>query len=158
MLEIVVYLVLIALVSMLIGVLLGRLSLKSKVDAKVQAAYERAREELKVDRTELAEELTQQLGKIRESILQSAHAYESAVQAVEQKLAVTPQSTLLHIGEPLPEQLNLEFRGESIVDIEGDDEDSDEEDTLISIAQVETEPATEAKQEIAPQDKIAANG
>ena len=110
MTEIILYLILLAAVGLVLGLLIGRYSVKTQIDRQVHAAYLKARDELRSEKQELALSLNQQLFAVRESILKSAEAYESAVRAVEQHLGVNLAGDTARLEGSPPEQLHLEFK------------------------------------------------
>ena len=86
MTEIILNLSLIILASMYFGVIIGRQGNRKAFEQKVQEASEKAENSAKQKQKELAGELHGELSKIRDSIIDSAQAYQSAVQAVGEKL------------------------------------------------------------------------
>ena len=71
---------------MYFGVIIGRQGNRKLFDEKVQAATEEAEQQAKQQQKELAVELHGELSKIRNSIVESAQAYQSVVKAVGEKL------------------------------------------------------------------------
>jgi hypothetical protein len=73
--------------SVYIGVLLGRKNSRSLAKQLVLQERERVRAEVKQEQTQIAADLHGELAKVRDSIIQSAHAYQSVVKTIGDKLA-----------------------------------------------------------------------
>lgn len=70
-----------------IGILLGKRFGGGNVDARVAAEREKMRQEVEAEHKQLAVELHGELSKVRESIIQSAQAYQNVVKSIDEKLA-----------------------------------------------------------------------
>lgn len=78
---------LVVLACIYIGLLLGKRSSRKELSARVEQEREKIKAEVKKEHTELAVELHGELSKVRDSIIQSAHAYQNVVNAIGEKLA-----------------------------------------------------------------------
>ena len=112
--EIIINFALVVVASVYCGVLIGKRSLRKEIDKAVGKTLEKVREKEQV----LAAELHGELGKVRESIIASARAYQNAVRAVETKLTPPAAYSLGDFAiEKLPEALetgrSLEFKDDS---------------------------------------------
>lgn len=70
-----------------IGLLLGKRSGNKEVSKRVEEERAKLKEQVEKEHTELASELHGELSKVRESIIQSAHAYQNVVSTLGEKLA-----------------------------------------------------------------------
>lgn len=84
--EVVVNLALVILASVYFGIIIGRQGNRKAIEKKVQDIARKVKEEAKQEQQDLAVDLHTELYRIRESIVDSAHAYQSAVKAVGDKL------------------------------------------------------------------------
>lgn len=111
MTQVVINFALIIIASMYCGVMIGRRGAKKDVEKAVAQTLK----EVEVKERQLASDLQGELGKIRDSIITSARAYQNAVRAIEDKLA---PPTAYTIGDPaidqLPEKLSNSGEDESL--------------------------------------------
>lgn len=73
--------------GLLFGLLIGRSSERKKVEGRINEAYQKAQEQAQIEKANLATELHVELDKVRESIIQSAEAYQEAVNSIDSKLS-----------------------------------------------------------------------
>ena len=89
--EILLYLGLIVIASVVLGIVIGRDMARGHVEADLDRVYEKAKEESRTEKANLSRDLQEELGKIRESILNSALAYQNAVKTVYESLGTPPE-------------------------------------------------------------------
>lgn len=97
-----------------IGILLGKKRAEETLELRVEIEREKIRQQVKEQQTTLAVELHGELAKVRDSIVQSAHAYQHVVNAIDAKLAPWEDvQKALQIENPrdLPLLINSEENG-----------------------------------------------
>lgn len=77
--------------SLLIGIFLGRSGSQAETAEQVEVAYARGREESEVEKANLALELGEHLAKMRSCIQQTAEVYQQTVNAVQERLSLSPE-------------------------------------------------------------------
>lgn len=99
---------LIIIFSAVVGAVLGVAVAAALLRSRLRAELERDRAKFEDSKKELSYALNSELGKIRESIIASVHAYEHAAKIVEEKL---PPVGIRHQEiEHLPEPRQLELK------------------------------------------------
>ena len=107
--EMLLYLALIVIASIAMGIVIGREMTKGKFEGELQRSTEKAKEESRTEKANLSRDLQEELGKIRESILGSALAYQNAVKTVYESLGTPPE--MRRLSSPMPQQLQLVLDG-----------------------------------------------
>lgn len=103
----------VTLACLLLGFAIGRLTAKLRTSKEVKDAFEEGRknsqEESQREKAEISSELEHELLKVRESIIQSAKAYENTVKIVQEKLQPKDASNLSALNGSSEAQLALDF-------------------------------------------------
>ena len=102
-------LILIALIALLSGLFLGIGVSRLFYRSELQKDYDDAKNQMSEEREALSLEMTDHLVEIRNSIVQTARAYQGAVKTLEDKLALSPEK-LSRLGRGGSAQLELEFK------------------------------------------------
>jgi hypothetical protein len=129
----IVYLSLVMGCCTLLGVVIGLIVNRAQLKTKIEQAREQAREEADKDKATLSENLNEQLDRIRQSIIQSAEAYQSAVESVGLHLSPRSTSAIEAAQIQTEKQLKLEFEntGKNSSGEEQAKESSDEDNSLL---------------------------
>jgi len=97
----------------LLGLYISKIMLAGRIERARQEAYDHGRAEFDKERCELSGDLSRQLGKIRDSIVQTIDSYEGVVRTMEERLPVTSEDLgMLHGGSG--GTLEVEYSAEAV--------------------------------------------
>jgi hypothetical protein len=128
---------------LLFGFLIGRLYSRTSISKKIEEAVAKQKIELEEnaakEKAEISAQLGQELFKVRDSIIQSAKAYESTVKIIQEKLQPNESMEQLLIVGKNESQLALELQETEDIPVEQSDQNNQQDIEIEQDSQLEFE-------------------